>query len=443
MTPRIRPIGPTEPLGNERKVASGPLAPRQRGQGEGTTPRGSSSCPSPRRARKRDQDRRFAHSRQLLLLLAGLCLAPACRRQENIAGAGAGRGAGVRRPLKFPVEVEKVEARAFEYAVSAVGSVEAFETVQVTARVQGVVERVRFAEGERVAPRRVLAEIEPQRHRLAVDSTRAALEKTKAALADARAGLERREKAVAGTPGLIPGEEIETWRTRLRTAEADLAEKQAALAKAELDLKDAYVRAPLGGVIETRLVETGQYVQPGTVLATLVRREPLLLRFNVPAPEAVRLRPGLKARFQIREDPRPREALLSHVGHAADPKSRMVTVTAKILDEDRGTLRPGDFAEVSVPVGAPRDTPALLQTAVRPTERGFVAFVVEEGTARERILTLGLRTPDGRVEIRSGVKVGELVVVRGAEALREGASVEVERPAGNADRPADARGLHP
>ncbi len=91
---------------------------------------------------------------------------------------------------------------------------------------------------------------------------------------------------------MIPGEEIESWRTRQRTAEADVAEKKAALAQAELNLRDAYVRAPVAGLIETRRVQTGQYVQPGTVLATLVRREPLLLRFSVPAPEAASLRTG-------------------------------------------------------------------------------------------------------------------------------------------------------
>jgi membrane fusion protein, multidrug efflux system len=346
------------------------------------------------------------------------------------AGAGAGAGGGGRRAMKFPVEVEAVASRAVEYTVNAVGSVEAFEIVQVTARVQGVVEKVRFTEGERVKPATVLAEIEPQRYRLAVDSARAAHEKSRAAQADAAAGLERREKAVATTPGLIPGEEINTWRTRLRTAEADVAEKQAALAQAELNLRDAYVRAPAGGVIETRKVETGQYVQPGTVLTTLVRREPLLLRFNVAAAEVGPLRAGMTARFQTREDRKTYQARVTHVAQAADPGSRMVAVTAEITGgEGREHLRPGAFAEVTIPIGAARETPALPQTAVRPTERGFTAYVVKDSVAHERILTLGMRSSDGRVEVRSGVDIGELVVVRGAEALREGVAVEVEKAA--------------
>jgi multidrug efflux system membrane fusion protein len=77
-------------------------------------------------------------------------------------------------------------------------------------------------------------------------------------------------------------------------------------------------------------------------------------------------------------------------------------------------------------VGTARRAPVIPQTAVRPSERGFLAYVVEDGTARERVLQLGLRTAGGDVEVRSGLAAGERVVVRGAEALRDGVKVRVE-----------------
>ena len=390
----------------------------------------------------------------LALLLAAAVSLPACRKggEPGPAGgapragggpAGAAPGGG-RKAAKFPVEVAPVAARAVEYAVNAVGSIEAFEVVQVTARVPGAVERVRFSEGQKIGTGGVLVEIEPQRYKLEVEAARAALEKTRAAETDAQAGVDRREKAVAATPGLIPGEEIESWRTRQRTAVADVAEKKAAHAQAELNLRDAYVRAPVAGLIETRRVQTGQYVQPGTVLATLVRREPLLLRFSVPAPEAASLRTGQKARFTIREQGQGYEARITHVAGAADTTSRMVVITAEVLGNAKENLRPGAFAEVVIPVQSPREAPILPPTSVRPTERGFVAFVVENNVARERILTLGMRTADGSVEVRSGIKAGEIVVVRGAEALRDGAAVAVERQGPpRAERAPDPKKLAP
>jgi len=367
----------------------------------------------------------------LVLVLAMAVGAAGCKKEARSSGGSQGRAAGGgRRPAKFPVETAAVALRQVEYAVGAVGSIEAFEIVQVTARVQGVVEKVRFTEGQVVRASAPLVEIEPQRFRLEVESARAALEKAEAGAVDAKAGLGRRQKAVEGAPGLIPGEEIATWQTRVRTAEADIAEKKAALSQAELNLRDAYVRAPTAGMIESRVVQTGQYVQPGTVLATLVRRDPLLLRFSVPGPEAAALAPKMAVRFRLRGDQAGYQAAITHVAQAANATSRMVAVTAEVNSEDRAGLRPGAFVEVTVPVAAPAPTPVLPQTAVRPTERGFVAYVVENGVARERLLTLGLRTPEGDMEIKSGVKPGELAVIRGGEALFDGAEVLEDEQAG-------------
>jgi RND family efflux transporter MFP subunit len=326
--------------------------------------------------------------------------------------------------LQFPVEIAPVEARDVDYRVNAVGSVEAFEIVTVAARVSGVVEAVRFAEGDRVEPQRVLVEIEPQRFALAVDAARAALEKATAAHADAQAGLERRETATSRTTGIIPAEEIETWRTKVRTAAADVSQARVAMQQAELDQHDAFVRAPVAGIIQTRSVQTGQFVQPGTSLATLLRRDPLLLRFSVPEQDAGRLETGMVVRFRVRETSREYGAKITHVAAAADAASRMVAVTAHV-DPGPDLPRPGAFAEVSISVGGKSQAPVIPETAVRPSERGFLAYVISNGKAHERILSLGMRTDDGRVEVREGLAAAESLVVRGAEALRDGASVRI------------------
>lgn len=361
--------------------------------------------------------------KSVLSLLLFVFIASACAESAS-PSATKGRPGG--KPVAFPVETEQVESRRVEYQVAAVGSVEAFETVQVTARVAGVVERVHFIEGETVKADKVLIEIEPERFRLAVASARAALTKSEAAKVDAEASLARREAVNEKNPGLIIGEEIETFRTRVQTASAELSQARAALEMAELNLRDAFVRAPVVGTIQTRTVQTGEYVQPGKVLATLIRREPLLLRFRLPEPDSAELRPGMRARFTVRGSRREYSAVLTHVAGSADPASRMVAVTAEVRDPNRKELRPGSFAEVRVPLEVSKETPVIPQTAIRPSERGFLAFVVEEGVARERVLTLGMRTAEGRVEVREGVRPGEVLVIRGAEALREGAPVRID-----------------
>ncbi len=355
----------------------------------------------------------------LLLFATGGC-------DRNAAESARG---GARKPLAFPVEVQAVVTQPVVYTVSAVGSVEAFEVVQVTARVAGVVERVRFSEGVNMGAGAALVDIEPDRYRLAVESARATLAKAEAAKRDAEAGLTRRETAVEKNPGLIPGEEIETWRTKSLAATADVEQARAALRQAELNLRDALVRAPVSGIIQTRSVQTGQYVQPGAVLATLVRRDPLLVRFKVTEQDAPRLARGGTIHFTVRDDARIYDGRITLVAASAEESSRMVPVTAEVTDPQRDVLRPGSFAEVTIPIGEARPMPVIPQTAIRASERGFLAFVVAGDKASERVLTLGLRTDAGLVEVLSGLAAGERLVVRGGEALRDGAAVRVIDPA--------------
>ncbi|HUR82678.1 MAG TPA: efflux RND transporter periplasmic adaptor subunit [Thermoanaerobaculia bacterium] len=329
--------------------------------------------------------------------------------------------------MAFPVEVKPVESRRVEYTVTAVGSLEAFERVAVTARVAGAVERVMFTEGAVVSKGQTMVEVEPERYRLAVSAAEATLQKARAGQAEAQAGFSRRQQASEKNPGLIRGEEIETWRTKVQSTAAEVAQAQAALAQARLNLHDAFVRAPVSGIIQTRTVETGQYVPIGTVLATLVRRDPLLLRFTVPEQDAMPLRPGIVARFSVSEEEMGYEARVTHVAAAANQASRMVEVTAQVVNPDRPELRPGAFARVTVPIGATRDAPVIPQTAIRPSEKGFLAYTVDDGVAHQRILTLGMRTADGQVEVKSGLAAGETLVIRGAEALRDGAKVKVTK----------------
>jgi multidrug efflux system membrane fusion protein len=364
----------------------------------------------------------------LAVLLFPLALAACSKGGSEAKGAPGGGGPGAnRKAMAFPVEVKPVESRRVEYTVTAVGSLEAFERVAVTSRVAGAVERVMFREGQQVSAGQPLVEVEPERYRLVVSAAEATLQKARAGESEAQAGYSRRQQASEKNPGLIRGEEVETWRTKVQSTAAEVAQAQAALAQARLNLRDAFVRAPVSGIIQTRTVETGQYVPVGTVLATLMRRDPLLLRFQVPEQDAMPLRPGIIARFNVAEDAKVYEARVTHVAAAASQASRMVDVTANVINPNQPELRPGAFARVTVPIGSTREAPVIPQTAIRPSEKGFLAYTVNDGVATQRILTLGMRTADGQVEVKSGLAAGETLVIRGAEALRDGAKVKVTR----------------
>lgn len=367
---------------------------------------------------------------------AALPLVPllACKRDQASAATDTGGGRGGRGMrggeggFTFAVDVLEVKAQKLEYVVTAPGTIEAFERVQVTSRVAGVVDRVAFSEGQAVKKGDTLVVIDSERFRLAVNSAKAALEKAQAAQKDVEGQVSRREGAMDKHPGLIPGEELESYRTKSLTAKADTAVAAENVKIAELNLRDSFVRAPIDGTIQTRTVETGQYVQAGYVMATLLREEPMLLRFQVEPLEAPRLKPGMPVKFTLRETQREFTAKISLTAGAADPTTHMVGVTAQVdPSEHKYWLRPGSFCDVSIDVNATREAPVIPRSATRATDHGYVAYVLNGEVVDEKPLTLGMSTKDGWVEVKSGLAPGDWLVVRGVEALTPGARVRPTR----------------
>ncbi|HEX3761317.1 MAG TPA: efflux RND transporter periplasmic adaptor subunit [Kofleriaceae bacterium] len=349
-----------------------------------------------------------------------------------LAGAGCSKSAdapSTKRGLKleYPVDVATLAPRQMQYTVTAPGSIDAFQQVQITARVAGAVDKVGFVEGQVVKAGDVLVAIESERYTIALEQARATQLKTQAAQKAAEAALERRKTADRDSPGLVPGEEIEQKQTAVDTAKADVEAARQALRIAELNLRDSSVRAPIPGVVQTRTVQQGQYLQAGAVLATILQREPMLLRFQVSEQDAPRLAAGMPATLMLKETTREYTAKITLVADAADPATRMVPVTAQIDQTDhQHWLRPGAFCEVTVPIGSARQGIVVPSLAVQPTEKGNVVYVVDDKhIAHARVVQLGMHTAEGGVELTRGATAGELMVVRGIEPLSDGAPVKI------------------
>jgi multidrug efflux system membrane fusion protein len=329
--------------------------------------------------------------------------------------------------LEYPVDVAPLDVRQMQYTVTAPGSIDAFQQVQITARVAGAVDKVAFTEGQVVKAGEVLAVVESERYEIAVAQARSTLLKAQATQKAAEAALERRLTATKDSPGLIPGEEIEQKQTTVDTAKADVESARQALRIADLNLRDSSVRAPIAGIVQTRTVQQGQFLQAGAVLATILQRDPMLLRFQVTEQDAPRLKPGMVATLLLKESPREFTAKISLVGGAADPATRMVPVTAQIDETDHQYwLRPGAFCSVTVPVGNARKAIVVPSLAVQPTEKGNVVYIVDDKhIAHARVVELGMHTAEGGVELTRGAAAGELLVVRGIEPLTDGAPVKL------------------
>jgi RND family efflux transporter MFP subunit len=343
--------------------------------------------------------------------------------------------------LQYPVDVATLVVRPMQYTVNAPGTLEAFQVVQITARVAGAVDKVSFAEGALVKLNQVLVTIDSERFQIAVEQAQSGLSKAMATQKAAQLALDRREVAQKASPGLVPGEEIEQKRTAVDTAKADVDAAKQALRVAQLNLRDSSVRTPIEGVVQSRTVQMGQFLAAGAVLATILQRNPLLLRFQVSDADAQRLKADMPVNFS--KGNYTHKAKITLVGGTADPATRLVPITAQVdpaEEENEKWLRPGAFVQVAVPIGDAKQGIVVPGLAIQPTEKGNVVFVLQDnGTVQGKVVDLGMHTVDGLVEIK-GVPVGKQIVVRGIEPLTDGAPVKVKSTMSleEASKPTDA-----
>lgn len=354
----------------------------------------------------------------VLVLAAGVL--SSCKGSQTAAAPRAG-GA---RPLV--VRAAPVAVQDVVYEIKAIGSLEPEELVQVTAEVPGAVADVSFNEGDHVGTDRVLARIDPDRYRVEAERGEATYRKALADEQRARMDLERREALARDQ--LVAVEELNRSRGETERLNAESAAAKAARDIANQNLARSSVRPPRGGVINTRAVQTGQFVQPGTVLATLVDTSRLRLRFKVGDAESLRARKQQTVRFRVASlGAREYDATVYHVSDVADPATRQVEVMAWV--KNPGELKPGFFTEVTLASETRKGALVVPEGAIQASEKGFVTYAVEQDKARLRPVEIGLRTANGIVEILSGVKSGDLVVTEGSDRLADGVAVQVAQGA--------------
>ncbi len=378
------------------------------------------------------------------------------RKAEGSAPGGSAAAQKTKRA--YPVRAEVVKLRPIQYELKAKGNIEPQDVFRIDARVPGTLYDVNFKEGDPVKTSAVLCFIAPEAYRLTAAKNEAIYRQAVAAVADAKrryennierakirlteAALEASRRKSVKEQGAISDEEIRIYesrrdvsevdvkdmsegiKTEIKMLEATVAEKEAQWKIAEEDVRKATVRPPIDGIIEQRMVSSGMYVTAGTPLATMVDRSSLKLRFLVAEKDSSAITIGTKVKFSVPAWPGQEfEADVYHISGQMDQEGRAVAVWARVtLGVDK--LRPGYFAAVNIVTQANVSAVVVPATAVLPSEKGFVSYVVNEGKAELRLVKVGMTVADNEVEIISGLKAGETVVVEGSNALQNGVEVK-------------------
>ena len=218
-------------------------------------------------------------------------------------------------------------------------------------------------------------------------------------------------------------------KTQYDRSKADLERARAQLAETEARLKNKRIHAPFGGVLGIRHVDLGDYLSPGTIIATLQDRSALEIDFAVPARYSPRLKTGQKIALSVGAFPSETfTAQLAAIDARVDPGTRSLMLRARILESEG--LIPGMFGSLRLDLGGEQPVVTVPETAVTYSLQGNAVFVIEpteDGamTATARIVTTG-DVRDGRTAILEGLAEGERVVTAGQNKLYRGVRVLIE-----------------
>lgn len=341
-------------------------------------------------------------------------------QQSPAAGSGfmGGRPGGMG---ETSVTVAVVSRQMLADEVESVGTAQANESLNLTAKVSDTVTAIHFNDGGFVEQGDILVE-------LTNTAETARLTEARAAEADARRQYDRLQALIE--TNLISQTDLEEARTRWETADARL---EGVIA----NMDDRVVRAPFTGVLGFRNISEGTLVTPNTVITTLDDISTIKLDFNIAEVFLAQLQPGqtIKANSIVYRGV-DFEGVVSSVGSRVDPVTRSVQVRAEIANPD-GMLRPGMLLTVGLTLNE-RDTIVVPEAAVVPSQgRQFVFVVDEESVVRRVEVELGRRRP-GLVEIISGVVPGQRVVTQGIAQVRPDSRVRILNP--ESGTPASAAG---
>jgi len=345
--------------------------------------------------------------------------------QQAASPGGRGNRGGPSGPAT--VEVDTVRTGRIVETREAVGTVRAYESITVTAKVAGVITEIGFEEGQKVKAGDVLIQLDAAERQADIDQAIAEANRAIALRNEIAIKLERAQalnRTGAGTSA-----QVEDLTAQMKSLEGSIASAQAQRKAAEARLEDLTIRAPFNGRVGTRSVSLGAYVAPGTRITSLDDLSRIRLDFAVPENLLGRLEPG-QAVTAISAAYRDRvfTGKVSTIDPRVDQATRTARLTAEFDNPDEA-LKPGMFLAVKLTVSSNAEAVVVPEEAIVSEGLRHVVYPVKDNKVERRVITIGQRQ-GGKAEVIEGLKAGETIVVLGVQRVRPGAEV-IARPLGS------------
>lgn len=339
--------------------------------------------------------------------------------------------AGARSPIA-PIRVARVERRDMAVVEHTLGTVMADATVQVTARVEGMLETAYFHEGQFVRKGDLLFQIDPRPFQAALAQARATLEHDQALLRNAERDKLRYQRLLKQNS--ISSQQLDTASANADALAATVALDEAAVQVARLNLGYSQIRSPIDGKTGALLVQPGNMISgaPSAALVTINKLRPIKVAFDLPQSDYWRI--------QGRRSSDPLLATVELSPAQGGPLSAPIYFTSNAIDSQSGTIElraifantnlsllPGQTVNVTVQLSDIPDALVIPHDALNYGPNGPYVFVVVDGQAAMRPVTV--RFADGKdVAIAGDLKPGDAVVVEGQLRVVPGEQVKVLPP---------------
>jgi RND family efflux transporter MFP subunit len=343
-------------------------------------------------------------------------------------------------PSPPPVTVSNPLMAPVQDAADFTGQASASLTVDLVARVSGFLKEVRFADGADVEKGQLLFQIEPELYQAQVALNQATLNQQQATLKSAETDFDR--KATLQRQLASSQADYDKALATRDGARASVAEAQANLRIAQLNLSYTKIEAPFAGRIGRRLVDVGNLVGQGspTKLATVSQVDTIYVYFSINERDLLRVREDMNERGLTRdsvlktpvyaglanEKGTPHEGHLDFIDTGVDPSTGTLMARA-VFDNAKNILIPGLFTRLRVPLGAPKQSLLVPETAISIDQVGpYVLLVDGNGTVVLRRIKLGA-VQNGLRVAAEGLAATDRVIIDGLQNATPGRKVTVQQ----------------
>jgi membrane fusion protein (multidrug efflux system) len=331
-----------------------------------------------------------------------IVLAAACNKAKSAAPGGGGGGMP-----PMPVEVAAALRDTVVDAIAATGQIEAVQSVELRPEVDGRIVEILVREGQDVGAGTGLFRVDDA-------ELKAQVARAEADRDVAQRNLERTKQLMAQNA---------SSQADLERADANYRAAQASYDLLKTRLDRTVVRAPFAGVVGRRLVSIGTYVNSQTPLISLQSVNPQHASFQVPERYADQLRRGQLVSFQVAALPGKNfSGEVVFVDPVVELPGRTILIKARVPNPEH-RLQAGMFIEARLATDIRPNAIVVPEDAILPLQGSTYVWLVKDGKADRRQVSLGVRTAGWAEIAGGGIEAGDQVVVGGAERLFPGASV--------------------